>query len=320
MARPLRLEYPGAIYHVMSRGHERSRIFGSDRDRERWLELLGWAAGRERWEVHAYCLMSNHYHLLVETPQGGISAGVHALNSRYAQWFNFRMKRHGHLFEGRFRAVLVQKESHLLELARYIVLNPVRSKLVAGAGDWRWSSYRATAGFVGPPDWLAVDWTLAQFGARRQTSLAAYRRFVAQGKGVPSPLEGVSAQIYLGDERFLKDVGRLARQYESDPEIPLRQRRLAGPSVDEVERAAAKEWKVDVPALRRPRGGAEKIAAIYLIRTLTRMKVLEIAKRYGVGSARVSNVVRQVVEETETAFGRRVAATAEGLRRNHSVS
>lgn len=314
MARPLRLEYPGAIYHVTARGHERSRVFGSDRDRERWLELLGWAANRERWQVHAYCLMSNHYHLLVETPEGGISAGVHALNSRYAQWFNRRTQRHGHLFDGRFRAVLVQKERHLTELVRYIVLNPVRAKLVNGAGDWRWSSYRATAGFVQPPDWLAVDWTLSQFAVRRQTALAAYRRFVAQGKGVPSPLEGVAAQIYLGDERFLKDVNRLARRYDADSEIPLRQRRPAGPSLGDIEKAVAHEWEVDLPALRRPRGGAEKIAAIYLIRTLTRMKVLDIAERYGVKSARVSNAVRQVIEESSKPFGKRVAGLEASLR------
>lgn len=299
----------------MSRGHEKSRIFASDADRERWLGLLGWAADRERWQVHAYCLMSNHYHLLVETPEGGISAGVHALNSRYAQWFNRRTKRRGHLFEGRFRAVLVQKEPHLLELARYIVLNPVRAKLVSGAGDWRWSSYRATAGLVRAPDWLAVDWTLSQFGTRRSSALAAYRQFVAHGKGVPSPLEGVEAQIYLGDERFLKDVNRMARRFENDPEIPLRQRRPAGPSLADIEGAVAREWGVDVSALRRRRGGPEKIAAIYLIRTLTRMKVLDIAERYGVKSARVSNAVRQVVEESSKPLGKRVAALEASLRK-----
>ena len=316
MARPLRLEYPGAVYHVMSRGHERSRIFASDRDREHWLGLLGWAAGRERWEVHAYCLMSNHYHLLVETPEGGISAGVHALNSRYAQWFNRKTKRAGHLFEGRFHAVLVQKEPHLLELARYIVLNPVRAKVVSGAGDWRWSSYRATAGFVTPPSWLAVDWTLQQFATRRQHALAAYRQFVAHGKGVPSPLEGVHSQIYLGDEKFLKDAARMARRFEDDREIPLRQRRPAGPTVEEIEKAVAREWGTEVGRLARRRGGAEKIAAIYLVRTLTRMRVIDIAERFGVKSARVSNAVRQVLDEgEETDRGRRTRKVEAELRR-----
>src|SRR6478609_2595971 len=126
MVRPLRLEYPGAVYHVMTRGHERSAIFRSAEDRAKFLELLASITLDEKWDVHGYCLLGNHYHLLIETPEGDLSRGMRSLNGRYAQWFNWRHDRRGHVFEGRFRAVLVQKESHLLELHRYIVLNPVR--------------------------------------------------------------------------------------------------------------------------------------------------------------------------------------------------
>jgi REP element-mobilizing transposase RayT len=300
----------------MARGHERSRIVSTDEDRDRWIGLLGWAAERERWAVHGYCLMGNHFHLLVETPLGGISSGIHALNSRYAQWFNRRTGRRGHLFEGRFKAVLVQKQAHLLELSRYIVLNPVRARLVPSAAAWRWSSYRATAGMTPAPKWLSVEWTLSQFGARRQVAAAAYRRFVAQGKGVPSPLDGVSAQIYLGDERFLKEMSNRVRHLENDPEIPLRQRRPLGPSIETIEKAVAREWNVEISAVRRPRGGAEKMAAMYLVRTLTCMKVLDIAKRYGVKSARVSNVVRQVLEAPTTSVGGRIRRLEERLADN----
>ena len=142
MARPIRLEYPGAVYHVMSRGHERSAIFREGGDREKFHSVLGAVVGDERWELHGYCLMGNHYHLLVETPEGRLSRGVKALNGRYAQWFNWRHGRRGHLLESRFRSVLVQKDSHLMELVRYIVLNPVRAGLVERAGDWKWSSFR----------------------------------------------------------------------------------------------------------------------------------------------------------------------------------
>lgn len=314
MARPLRIQYPGAVYHVMSRGHERSRIFASDRDRRRWLDLLATVSDRERWEVHAYCLMANDYHLLIETPEGELSAGVHDLNSRYAQWFNLRSGRTGHLFEGRFRAVLVQKDSHLLELCRYVVLSPVRAKLVRGAGEWLWSSYRATAGLAEPPAWLAVDWILGQFAKTRRIARAAYRKFVAEGKGLPSPLDAVSNQICLGDRRFRKDVHRRARGHEAGAGIPLRQRRPSGPSPERIETAVAREWDVEVERLRRRRGGEEKIAAIYLVRMLTRMKVADVGKRFGVRSARVSNAVRKVVESEGTAFGRRVASLEAGLR------
>ena len=122
---------------MMGRGHERSSLFRDDGDREKFLGLLGSIGRDEDWRIHAYCLMGNHYHLLVETPEGGLSRGMRSLNGRYAEWFNWKHKRRGHLFEGRFRSVLVQKETHLLELCRYVVLNPVRAGLVKRVGDWR---------------------------------------------------------------------------------------------------------------------------------------------------------------------------------------
>jgi|SRR5450759_356080 len=162
MARPLRLEYEDAVYHVTSRGNERSPIFRDDRDRERFLEILGSVVLVARWVIHAYCLMGNHYHLLVETPLGNLSRGMQRLNGRYTQWFNFRHARAGHLLQGRFRAILVEKEAHLLELCRYVVLNPVRARMVESAGQWPWSNYRMTSGQSRPPEWLEADWALSR--------------------------------------------------------------------------------------------------------------------------------------------------------------
>ena len=148
MSRPLRLEYPGAIWHVTSRGNERKAIFADDDDREKFLEILGQAVVWADWRLHAYVLMGNHYHLLVETPEPTLSRGMRQLNGVYTQHYNRRHKRSGHLFQGRFKGILTEKESHLSELIRYVVLNPVRAKLCANAKDWRWSSYRATAGMT----------------------------------------------------------------------------------------------------------------------------------------------------------------------------
>src|SRR6185369_14352378 len=134
MARPLRLEFEGALYHVTSRGNERSPIFRDDRDRTKFLEILGSIASVSRWAVHAYCLMGNHYHLLLETPRPNLSAGMQRINGRYTQWFNRRHRRAGHLLQGRFKAILVERDPHLLELCRYVVLNPVRAGMAAGAG------------------------------------------------------------------------------------------------------------------------------------------------------------------------------------------
>lgn len=157
MARPLRLEYEGAVYHVVARGHERGSVFRDERDWEKFLEVVGAVTQEHGWIVHGYCLMSNHFHLLVETPRGDLSAGMRSVNGRYAQFFNRRHGRRGHLFEGRFKAIVVQKDEHLLELCRYIVLNPVRAGLVERPEQWQWSSYRATAGHGEGPGWLEVD-------------------------------------------------------------------------------------------------------------------------------------------------------------------
>ena len=131
MARPLRLEIPGGLYHVTSRGDRREDIYLSDTDRQRWLDLLGEVCSRHNWLCHAYCLMDNHYHIVVETIDGNLSAGMRKLNGVYTQWHNRTHDRVGHVFQGRFKAIIVQREGYLLELARYVVLNPVRAGICA---------------------------------------------------------------------------------------------------------------------------------------------------------------------------------------------
>ena len=142
MARPLRIEFANALYHVTARGNERRDIFFDTTDREAFLNGLAASCDRFNWLCHAYCLMSNHYHLLIETPDGNLSAGMRQLNGCYTQQVNRRHGRVGHLFQGRFKGILVEKDAYLLEMARYIVLNPVRAGMVASPADWPWSSYR----------------------------------------------------------------------------------------------------------------------------------------------------------------------------------
>jgi len=161
MARPLRIEFPGAVYHITSRGNALQDIYVDDADREAFLDVLTRVVERFHWLCHAYCLMGNHYHLLVETLEPTLSRGMRQLNGVYTQRFNRRHGRAGHLFGGRFKAILVEREAYLLELCRYVVLNPVRAGLVRAAKDWPWSSYRATAGLAEAPPFLTVDWILA---------------------------------------------------------------------------------------------------------------------------------------------------------------
>ena len=157
MSRPLRMEYAGAVYHVTSRGDQRGSIFHTEHDRMRFLETLGRVAELYGWRVHAWCQMTNHYHLLVETPEPNLCRGMQQLNGHYAAHFNRSNGRVGHVFQGRYKAIFIERESYLLEVARYVVLNPVRAKMVRAAADWSWSSYRDTAGHRSSPAWLTIE-------------------------------------------------------------------------------------------------------------------------------------------------------------------
>ena len=205
MARPLRLEYAGALYHITSRGDRREDIYLDDEDREAWLEVLTTTCERFNWVVHAYCQMSNHYHLLVETVDGNLSRGMRQLNGIYTTKFNRRHGLVGHLFQGRYKSILVQKGDHLLELSRYVVLNPLRAGMVDRLEEWRWGSYLAVTGQQAAPKWLDCDWLLNQFGATRSEAIAGYQRFIAEGRGLGSPLEQVRNQLFLGDEQFIAE-------------------------------------------------------------------------------------------------------------------
>jgi len=232
MARPLRIEYPGAVYHITARGNAREPIFKDDEDRRGFLEILGKVVARYNWRCHAYCLMGNHYHLMIETPDGNLSAGMRQLNGLCTQTFNRRHGRVGHVLQGRFKAIVVDKDSYLLELSRYIVLNPVRAKMVTQPKGYPWSSYRATAGLSRAPQFLTRAWLLAQFGRNRHVAEQRYRRFVAEGINQPSPWNKLTGQILLGPESFVKKLARRLRQTETLREIPRRQRLAARPNLE----------------------------------------------------------------------------------------
>ena len=203
MSRPLRLEYAGALYHVTSRGDRQEDIYEDDTDREEFLLVLGDVCDRYNWVCHANCLMSNHYHLLIETPDANLSKGMRQLNGVYTKKFNTNHGRVGHVFQGRYKAIHVEKQSYLLELARYIVLNPVRAYMVSCADQWRWSSYRATTCMIQSPKWLNVEWLLASFGQGKSEAIKRYKKYVSEGKGQPSPWNDLRNQMYLGNEEFV---------------------------------------------------------------------------------------------------------------------
>jgi putative transposase len=185
LARPLRIEFAGALYHLTARGNARQDIFEDDDDRQMFLESLARVCGRHRWLCHAYCLMSNHYHLLVETGSPTLSKSMKYLNGVYTQYYNRKHARVGHLFQGRFKGILVEKDAYLFELSRYVVLNPVRARMVRLAKHWPWSSYRATAGLALSPECLTTDWILGGFAELWQTDYRYNCRTARRGGGFP---------------------------------------------------------------------------------------------------------------------------------------
>ncbi|MCI0507543.1 MAG: transposase [Gammaproteobacteria bacterium] len=232
MARPLRLEFHGALYHVTSRGDGREAIYLDDEDRKMHLAVLADVVKRFNWAIHAWCQMGNHYHLLIETPEANLARGMRQFNGVYTQRFNRRHGRVGHVFQGRYKAIIVQKDSYLLELARYIVLNPVRAGMVRSVKDWPWSSYRATAGLAESPQWFDTEWLLSNFSTRKRQAKELYKKFVAQGRNQPSPWEQLRNQIYLGDEQFIEKLQSQLPKEQDLSEVPLAQRRQSPHPLD----------------------------------------------------------------------------------------
>jgi putative transposase len=181
MPRPPRVAVPHGLYHVTARGNRRQSVFRDDGDRRVFLALVDEVVRRLAWRVHGYCLMQNHYHLVVETPGADLSAGMQRLNGRFAQWFNDRHELDGHLFQGRFHSVLIESDWHLVELSRYLALNPVRAGLCPSPRGWRWSSYRGVLGLDPPATFLDVRRVLNHFGRDLTRARDAFHNFVENG-------------------------------------------------------------------------------------------------------------------------------------------
>lgn len=276
MARPLRLEFPGALYHITSRSDGGEDVFVDEGDRRVFFDIFAAVCRRFNWSVHAYCLMSDHYHLLVETPDSNLSKGMRQLNGVYTQRFNGTHNRNGNVFQGRYKAILVHRDAYLLELARHIVLNPVRSEMVRSARDWRWSSYRATTGEVKAPPWFQRSELLAAFAETEDEAVTLYRRFVVKGKRRPSPWGQLKYQIFLGPDGFAEAMRRRYPLGRDPDEIPRAQeRRLAKP--------------LDVYETEYPTRN-DAIAAAYASGDYT-MK--EIGDFFGLHLSHVSRIVQQ---------------------------
>jgi REP element-mobilizing transposase RayT len=230
MARPLRIHIPHASYHVMSRGNAKQSIFLGAADYERFLALLGSTSSRFGVLCRAYCLMPNHFHLLLEPDADPLSRMMQQLNSAYSQSFNRQHDRVGHVLQGRFKALLVDRDSYFLQLLRYIMLNPIEANLVDDPGKWRWSSYRATAGLTGPPSFLALDDVWKMFDVRVGEARRRFVAFVAAGRGQPAPSEAV----VFGSDALRAEVATALEPHRHARDFSREERYAVRPGLESV--------------------------------------------------------------------------------------
>ncbi len=292
MTRPLRLEFAGALYHLTACGDRQEPIFEDDQDRLVFLDLLAKEVLQQGWLLYAFCLMDNHYHLLLETPEPNLVQGMRRLNGVYTQAFNRRHGRVGHVLQGRYKSILVDKESYLLELCRYVVLNPVRAGAVASVADWHWSSYLPTAGRIPCPPWFDAAAVLAWFGegaaARR-----AYERFVAEGLKQRSPWETLKGQIYLGSDAF--HVQMKKRLGGTNPKgIPRGQLNPIRPNAQAVLRAVANAYGIKPAAALERRNGTAFKQTVYLLRRRANLSLGKVADMAGVTIGRVAQIQSEI--------------------------
>jgi putative transposase len=255
MARPLRIEFADALYHVTSRGNEQRPIFRTIRDRQQFLVFLGKAVKRFGWSVTAWVLMTNHFHLVLQTPEPNLSKGMHWLNSAYANWYNRIHGRCGHLFQGRFKALLVDQEAYFAEVLRYVVLNPVRAKMCERPEDYRWSSYRATAGLENAPEWLDLDPVYRLFAADKETAQPLYRDFVLAKIDCEDQLwDKLTNQLYLGTEEWCKTMRGQVEAKVRSTDHPQTQRAVGRPKMYLIVDAVAKAAGETAETIRHTQG------------------------------------------------------------------
>lgn len=301
MARPLRIEYEGAFYHITARGNEKGAIFGENRDYDRFLILLGRMHERYSILIHAYVLMPNHYHLLMETPQGNLVATMHDLNTAYTNYFNRKYERVGHLFQGRYRSILVDRDPYLLELSRYIHLNPVRAGMVRSPERYRWSSYVGYISSKTSQEWLSTEQVLAQMGDDLGKARKGYRRFVDQGlkEEIPDPLQEAVSGIVIGGVQFWQEARDRFLKIERDQEIPTLREIHQRKDLEAIVERVAAFYGVSQERIckkERPAHPASQVA-LYLCRKKTDLSLKEIAAFFGRRHYTAVSVAHRRIEE-----------------------
>lgn len=279
MARPLRIEFPGAFYHITSRGNKRQNIFIDHNDRNTFINVFARVIKIHGWICYAFCLMDNHYHLVIQTPHGNLAKGMRDLNGIYTQLFNTTHQTTGHILEGRYKAFVIEKGDYFLEVLRYTVLNPVRAKIVEHPREWPWSSYKATAYDNKMYPFIEKDYVLKRFSRTQTLARERYREFVREGIKGRSPFKSARHGTILGSDQFVMEIWEQYAGMEEEKEVNLDERRIARPMLADIfdEKRNKKERNID----------------IVIARIRCKYSISDIAKHIGLHRVTVSNILRK---------------------------
>jgi REP element-mobilizing transposase RayT len=292
MARQLRIEYPGAFYHVTSRGNERKPVFKSKRDREKFLVYLESASERYEAVIHVYCLMDNHYHLLIETPAGNLSQIMQHINGAYTTYFNVKRQRSGHLFQGRYKSILVQADEYAKELSRYIHLNPVRVGIAETPEEYEWSSYSYYAVRKEKPAWLSTDFILGYFGEKHSVAQRNYKDYASSllEQEYKNPLSDISYSAILGISDFVNEIrDKFFINKKHDRNLPVLKEITNRLSMDAISKG--------VDSIVEKNDKLARQMKLFLCHRYSGIKLSEIGACFDLGESGVSQTSRHFSEK-----------------------
>ncbi len=312
MARPLRILYADAFYHVAARGNEKKPIFKNEKDYGRFLLYVEAVVERYGAVIHAYCLMDNHYHLLLQTPRANLPEIMQYINGSYTTYVNKKRQRAGHLFQGRYKAILIDADTYAQELSRYIHLNPVRAGIVQNPENYPWSSYQVYCGKKNAPKWLTIKFILDYFDERTKVGQMKYREYVQakMGQRYEDPLKGAVASSILGGEEFIRTVKKsYLQELKHDRNTPgltaLRRRH-----VPEIMDVVIREFK----GMAR----LQKAVGIYVCHRYSGLRLREIGEYFGIGESAVTQASKRFSVEVEN--DRKLAVKIETIRTKLGLS
>ena len=302
MSRPLRIEFEGAVYHITARGNERRPIFIDDEDRLRFLNILKELKESQQIILYCYCLMTNHYHLLLETPFGNLIRNMHTIQTRYTMYFNSRQRRAGHLFQGRYKSLIVDKDNYLLELSRYIHLNPLRAGIVKRAADYNWSSCKDyLQERVGIVDRYFI---LSKFGRKKSVAHKRYQVFLNEGIGIEKRdlRDNIFGQLVIGTEQFWEKIQKKIEDIEISEEVPKFEEKRESYSIDFILQTISDHYEVDIQYIlsQKRRWNNIRKVTIFFVRKYTDLSLKAIAEYFGgVHYSAISQIVRRIEKRIE---------------------